>query len=327
MSVHWSGAIAPLAPEWEALAEHVRASPFLRPGWIAAWWRAYGRGQLAILAARRDKRLVGRCHWWSGVARCSRRRTGTQWTMGCWQPTRRRAGSWRRRRWPIRREDWNSHSWMPPERISPTCIDATREAGHRFVLRTIERSCIVHTAGDWCAFENQIPASRRSDLRRCRRRISELGDLTLEVHTGERGVAALQEAVPLEATGWKGNNGTAIVSRSSTLRFYGEVAQWASGRGWLRTCVLRVAGRPIAFHLVLVAHGSAYHLKSGYDVELPKHSPGMLILHDVLRQNFADESIQRDHLGGAEPYKVAWPVEIRPRMVPQSLFAFSVGGR
>ena len=50
--------VEPLAAEWEELAEQTKASPFRRPGWIVAWWRALGKGALEILTIRRDGRLV-----------------------------------------------------------------------------------------------------------------------------------------------------------------------------------------------------------------------------------------------------------------------------
>jgi CelD/BcsL family acetyltransferase involved in cellulose biosynthesis len=42
---------------WDALADRAGAAPFLRPGWIAAWWRAFGRGRLEILTAGSGGRL------------------------------------------------------------------------------------------------------------------------------------------------------------------------------------------------------------------------------------------------------------------------------
>ena len=42
---------------WDALADRAGAAPFLRPGWVSAWWRAFGRGRLEILTAGSDGRL------------------------------------------------------------------------------------------------------------------------------------------------------------------------------------------------------------------------------------------------------------------------------
>jgi hypothetical protein len=43
----------------ERLAYATGAAPFLRPGWFAAWWGAFGTGRPEILALRRpDGALV-----------------------------------------------------------------------------------------------------------------------------------------------------------------------------------------------------------------------------------------------------------------------------
>ena len=46
-----------LADEWDDLALRTGAPPFARPGWVRAWWAAFGRGELRILTARRNGAL------------------------------------------------------------------------------------------------------------------------------------------------------------------------------------------------------------------------------------------------------------------------------
>src|SRR5919106_421068 len=46
-----------LADEWDDLALRTGAPPFARPGWIRAWWPAFGKGELCILTSRRDGEL------------------------------------------------------------------------------------------------------------------------------------------------------------------------------------------------------------------------------------------------------------------------------
>jgi hypothetical protein len=47
-------AIAPIAAEWDALAERTAAPPFARPGWFAAWGRAFGADEPWKRAWTRD---------------------------------------------------------------------------------------------------------------------------------------------------------------------------------------------------------------------------------------------------------------------------------
>lgn len=51
--------IEPFVTEWEHLARRTKANPFLWPGWIDAWWRAFGVGRLLILTAYENGRLAG----------------------------------------------------------------------------------------------------------------------------------------------------------------------------------------------------------------------------------------------------------------------------
>ena len=62
----------------------------------------------------------------------------------------------------------------------------------------------------------------------------------LEVIDGsERLDESLRLAFELEGSGWKVEQGTAILSSPRTLRFYTEVGRWAAERGMLRLFFLR----------------------------------------------------------------------------------------
>jgi CelD/BcsL family acetyltransferase involved in cellulose biosynthesis len=43
----------------DSLGESTSAPPFLRPGWIEAWWRAFGAGKLLVLAASEGGAITG----------------------------------------------------------------------------------------------------------------------------------------------------------------------------------------------------------------------------------------------------------------------------
>ena len=57
-SVETHHAVEPLAVEWEALAARTGATPFVHPGWMAAWYSAFGRGRPLVAALRRDGELA-----------------------------------------------------------------------------------------------------------------------------------------------------------------------------------------------------------------------------------------------------------------------------
>ena len=135
---------------------------------------------------------------------------------------------------------------------------AAETAGYRSLQRDARARPFVTVDGDWEGYERSLDRSMLSDLRRCRRRLEELGRVALDV---EHDTAHLDEALAVEGLGWKRTAGTAIVSAPHTARFYTEVAHWAEASGRLRLIFLRVHGRPIAFHLALEDDRTYFPLK------------------------------------------------------------------
>jgi CelD/BcsL family acetyltransferase involved in cellulose biosynthesis len=147
----------------------------------------------------------------------------------------------------------------------------------------------------------------RSDLRRCRRRLSERGDLTVATCEGGEGVEGVfGDLLRLEAAGWKGEQGTAIASRPPAERFYRSVANWAAERGSLRLFSLRLDGRAVAVLYGLQERGICYAMKAGYDPQERRFSPGKLLLHSVIEHAFSTGLARVELLGVDDPYKRQW---------------------
>ena len=87
----------------------------------------------------------------------------------------------------------------------------------------------------------------RSHLRRAKRQLEEQGTLELK-HYSAADPEALEKFYALEASGWKGEEGTAIKCHPSTRQFYDAVAQAAARDGYLSLDFLELNGKPIAGH-------------------------------------------------------------------------------
>jgi CelD/BcsL family acetyltransferase involved in cellulose biosynthesis len=119
----------------------------------------------------------------------------------------------------------------------------------------------------------------------------------------------MREAFVVEASGWKGAAGTAILSDPRTQRFYTAIGRWAAEQGALRLYILSVDRRPIAMCFALQQHGISHLLKAGYDPAYGRHSPGKLLMHAMFRDCF-ENGVSRIELNGdAEPYKFSWASE------------------
>jgi CelD/BcsL family acetyltransferase involved in cellulose biosynthesis len=309
-------ALESLSAEWEDLADRTSAPPFARPGWIAAWWRAFGRGRLEIRVERRED---GRLAALLPVARerdaCA---SPTNWHSPGFDLLAESAAAARRLSAALLGERARrvSLAFLPPDQAELVRAEANAQ-GRRVIQRTLARSPYLAIGGGWEEYRERLSKGFRDDLARSRRRLGERGAVTLEVSTGAA-PDALQQGFEVEASGWKGARGTAIRSHPSLLRFYTDVALWAAERGWLRLAFLRLDGRALAFDLCLEHAGVHYLLKTGYDPSFAELGPGKLLREEMLARAFRERLRSYELLGAAEAWKLRWTSTTRPRELVQA---------
>jgi CelD/BcsL family acetyltransferase involved in cellulose biosynthesis len=299
-------ALEEVAAEWDRLADRVGASPFVRPGWIAAWERAFdgpvevecvreAGGLVAALAIRRGRlALAGPTNWhtpaFGGVAA----HRGAVESLA------------------------TALIGARPPRLALSFLDAddpllaavraaSRDGGLHTSEDVVGRPPFISLEPDWDTYEASRPAKRRADLRRRLRRLSEHGAVEFEVSDGGDSLSErLAEIYPIEASGWKGRRGTAMASRPETRLFYELVAAWAATRGWFRLWTLRLASRPIAFAYCLDDGDAHYVVKIGYDAKFSQFGPGNLLTREMLRAAFETGLRRYEFLGTDDPYKLEW---------------------
>jgi CelD/BcsL family acetyltransferase involved in cellulose biosynthesis len=316
--------IGSIAQEWDEFAAEAHLAPFLRPGWLSAWWSAFGTGLLAILAVRRDGRLVGvmpLSQWGSVLS------SPTNWHTPLYEP----AAADR----PALHALVENIVSLHPRRLDLSFVDGDGAAAeelrglrgsYRVVERTTWRSPYLAINGDWDAYWEGVSGKLRQTVRRGARRLDEMGEVSLQIESDtERLDDLLAEGVKIEASGWKGRKGTAIASGSRTLSFYTELARWAAPLGLLRLAFLRVDGRALAFHFALETEDSYYLLKPGYDERFRKAGPGTVLTCRMIQRAFSLGLERYEFLGADDGYKMKWTSEVHPRIRFQA-FATSPAG-
>lgn len=317
----------PLADEWERLHDACAASPFLHPGLVELWAKAFGAGAITLATSRRDGELV---------AALPLLRQGRQLAS---------AADWHTVETGLLARDEAAAAALAATlprahaaRIELSFLDgasaatvraAARTAGYRVHEEVQIASPYLELSGDWEAFQAAQPSRRRRDRGRLRRRLGDHGEVTFHFDDGGDAAARAQRLdalLALEAQGWKAERGTAIAQRADTSRYYRALADWAAARDWLRIAELRVDGRVVASMLVLRAHGVLYGVKMGYDLALRRVGPGVLLLEDVVRQAFAERLARVEFLGGGDKYKRDYASGMRDRIALRA-FAPSVRGR
>lgn len=320
MSVQAPARVAVVADEWDDLADHAaHSSPWLRPGWILAWWRAFGRGRLELLTVRRDGRLVG-------VLPLEARLGALTSTANYHTPAfgllaeDLEAGRALLEDALARRPRRLQLAFLDPETLTSYGMRSLVEERRYSVLgRVLERSPYVPTAGGWDAYKASLDGKMLRELRRRRRKLEAQGTLEVVVEDGSsRRDELLDDGFRVEAAAWKGENRTAIASQRETERFYREVARWAAERGWLRLAFLRLDGRALAFDFAIEEGGRHHLLKTGYDPEYRTLAPAMLLRYDMISRAF-ELGLESYEFGGIdEPWKLEWTDRTRDHILFQA---------
>lgn len=326
MSIETHHAVEPLEAEWDALAARTGATPFVRPGWIAAWYAAFGRGKPVVQVVREDGALVAVA---ALEARVGSLRSATNWHTPAYDVVAETAGA--------ARALADSVLALRPRRLELRLIDpeglalpafraAASAAGYRVLTRRLLESPYVPVTGDWEEYAGTLRKLLK-ELERRRRRLEETGRLSLSVETGGDGLEdALGIGFDLEQSGWKGRRGTAIASRPQTRAFYNQIARWAAERDWLRLAFLSVDDRPIAFEFDLEVDDVLYNLKPGYDEAFARFAPGKLLCEQRIRTAFEARMRSYEFLGAPLPFKLEWTRHVRERFILQA-FVPTVPGR
>jgi CelD/BcsL family acetyltransferase involved in cellulose biosynthesis len=312
LSVAAIAEISSFEAEWDSLCDRLEVTPFMRPGWISAWWDAFGEGELEMLAARRDGRLTG-------LLPLARNGDGlgspTNWhTPEFGLLAEDRAVEQSLIEAALERADGRLDVGFVPEEdpVLRRISEAADRDGDRAVITCLSRSPYVQLEGDWEGFERGLTSKRRSDLRRRRRRLEELGSCDFECHDGSERLSQLvAEGIEVEKIGWEGRDGTPIAAEENTRRFYERVAEWAAEAGHLRLFFLRCDGKPVAFAFCLIDSQSLHVLKIGFDPAHARFAPGLLLTRDMLAYAF-DQGLRTYEFGGnADDYKMIFTERCR----------------
>ena len=95
----------------------------------------------------------------------------------------------------------------------------------------------------------------------------------------------------MEASGWKGRQGTALASNETDAAFMrGAIAALAE-HGCATVHSIHLDGRPVSMQIVARAGAAAFTWKTAYDEAFHDFSPGMLLLEDYTAAFLADKSI------------------------------------
>jgi CelD/BcsL family acetyltransferase involved in cellulose biosynthesis len=168
---------------------------------------------------------------------------------------------------------------------------ATWARRHPIVVEPFAISPLASCSGDFESYLARTGSSVRKYWKACRRHVLS-GPIEFEIVTGGPGLAKLvDEMFALEASGWKGREGSAILSLPADAHFYRSLAFAAAEAGALRIATLREEGRLLAYEYSLVGGDTILAMKVGYDESRSRLQPGHMIALLNIRDACEDPAI------------------------------------
>jgi CelD/BcsL family acetyltransferase involved in cellulose biosynthesis len=296
-----------LAPEWDALVRAMeRPSPFLLHGWLVEWWRHYGHTgeRLAVVTVRREGKLVG------AAPLFVRREHGVS--------TARFLGAHESALADllIGGDEPSSTAQMLREGVRSQSFDYADlfglPRGSLFgqfdglqMIQRVEAPVLLMPDGWEEAYRAKTASKKRNLHRRRLRQLGELGSVEFAVgRTRDELEPLLEEAFQLHNLRWEGRPDGSTFGTEKGRDFHRAALRRLADDDVLRIVLMRVGGRPAAFHYFFELDGTMVVHRLAFDPSLARYSPGLVATLETLRVASEDGMTRVEFLGGNERYKL-----------------------
>lgn len=160
------------------------------------------------------------------------------------------------------------------------------------VLKSHNRALLDATRDADELLHEALGSKKLKELRRQRNRLGECGEVTYRTaSTPDDVIPALEIFLKLEASGWKGKRGTALLQNEGHLAFIRRAVRDMAAANHTQVISLHAGDIPVAAAVVLRHLDRAIYFKLGVDERFAKYSPGVQMTLDLTRQMCADPTI------------------------------------
>lgn len=297
------GRFSEVAAPWDLLAA-AEPAPFAFHAWFDAWWRAFADGRsLAICVLWRGEELAG------AFPLCRRgRRLEAMANVHSpsFRPLSVDGGALRALVEAVLATGVGELvvQALPADDPSLAVLgDVSRRRGRVHMCVLDFTAPIVETSGDWGGYRRERKGWQ-SDVERRRRRLEERHEVEWVLIDSPVDLERpLQLGLEVEASGWKGAAGSAIIASPDTELFYRSVARAYHASGRLALSWIVADGQMIAFELSLLHADRVWQLKGGYHEDWRGMAPGMLVQLALVKRCF-ELGLEADEiLGNTQPWK------------------------
>lgn len=167
-------------------------------------------------------------------------------------------------------------------------------------------------AGDQEEYQTSLSKNFRSNQRKAENKLKKEPAISYHFITKPDATSSqLQEFLPVEASGWKGREGTAIQQSENLIAFYNKLTERLADAGWLEWQFLHTEDKAIAANLAIrFGHGIVLW-KLGYEESYSRCSPGGMLFQRLLDRTFPDTAITEINLLTEAPWYNNWRMDRR----------------
>lgn len=304
-----------LLPEWTALWRRAPgATPFQSPAWLMAWWKHFSTGAPRMVTARVGEglpggRLAGVLPLYvlrePGIRKLLPIGIGlSDYIDTLVDPARSDAGAamlaaiadipdWDECHLPDLPEGGVLHGARGPAGLAEDRRDSV--------------PCPVLVLPDSAAaLAIVVPRKTLRDARQAASRAMAAGGVRIETADADTLPSMLDDLFRLHRARWRSRGEAGVLADPAVQDFHRDAASALGAEGMLRLYRLRIGAAVAAVYYGFAWGGRSYAYIGGFDPDVPRFSPGALILRHAIEAAIAEGSGEFDFLRGGEAYKYAW---------------------
>ncbi|WP_099866310.1 GNAT family N-acetyltransferase [Pararhizobium haloflavum] len=172
--------------------------------------------------------------------------------------------------------------------------EALAARGMRATRRNLHQRAALSAKGDSENYlRGGLGAKKLKELRRQRHRLEDQGTVEWRVsRTPAELDDALERFLTLEASGWKGDTGTALGRNDGDAAYIRSACKAFGAEGRLEICELLLEEKPVASGIVFRSADHAFFFKTAYDEDHMRMSPGVQLTVELTRHLMADPQVR-----------------------------------
>ena len=172
--------------------------------------------------------------------------------------------------------------------------------GHLHLARRVTSPLLRLDGGFAAVVAQRLTKHDRHDIRRRRRRLAELGEVSLErAATPAEVAAALPDVFRLHELRWAGASDRSDLRTPADRTFQAEMGAALAADGHLLVHRLCLDGAAIAFRSTLIVGDRAFAYRMAFDPAYAYYAPGRLLTHDVFTE-LSDAGIREIEMMGGD---------------------------